>query len=200
MDKRKIRDGSSDPEDNENLRKRVRRLEKELIRKEKSNRTRHRSRKERCVRSTSRETRSGSDHSYRRYYDADRRSYSRDYYPAGRPYDSDSLDGYDGKGRNTRNHSPASNFIEIASEKAPFEQSAEVTGDQGTVEGEETLDKSDNVPEEEEEELPAEIVEMFGDRIMPDRVLAPAVHKDLAVRWEDIIKKGLPSEERKKSA
>jgi len=39
---------------------------------------------------------------------------------------------------------------------------------------------------------------MFGDRILPERVLAPAVHKDLAIRWEDIIKKGLPSEERKK--
>ncbi|RLU16913.1 hypothetical protein DMN91_010982 [Ooceraea biroi] len=38
---------------------------------------------------------------------------------------------------------------------------------------------------------------MLGDRIMPDRVLEPAIHKDLAVRWADIIKNGLPVEERK---
>lgn len=86
------------------------------------------SRKERRVRSTSRETKSGSDNFYRRYYDSNRRSYSRDYYPVDRPYDSDSLNSYDGKDRNTRNHSPASHFIKIASEKAPSEQSTEVIG------------------------------------------------------------------------
>lgn len=87
-------------------------------------------------------------------------------------------------------------LIELASEKLPSKLSVEITDNQEIVEGEEISNKSTNIPEEEgEKELSAEIIEMFGDRILPERILAPAVHKDLTVRWEDIIKKGLTSEE-----
>ncbi|XP_071637821.1 uncharacterized protein [Temnothorax longispinosus] len=206
MGKRKERDLSSGSEDNEELRKRVRRLEKAL-RKEKGERGRskHRSRKERCTsRSTSREVRSGRDYRYKRKYYTNRRSHSRDYYPHGHPYDEDAVDDYEGESRDTRNHSLSSSpsggnlsspeskegeTTQKALEKTPSEQPSGGTGSQGVVE-------SDNVPKGEKE-LSAEIVKMFGERIMPDRTLAPPVHKDLAVRWEDIIKKGLPTEERK---
>ncbi|XP_067208062.1 uncharacterized protein [Linepithema humile] len=65
------------------------------------------------------------------------------------------------------------------------------------------LTDSPAVPEQDqdiakpESVLETEILEIFGDRLLPDRVLAPAVHKHFAVIWGDIIKKGLPTEERK---
>ncbi|KAK2577092.1 hypothetical protein KPH14_001011 [Odynerus spinipes] len=39
--------------------------------------------------------------------------------------------------------------------------------------------------------------EVFGDRLVVERVLTLAIHKDIAVKWEEIVKKGLPAEERK---
>lgn len=49
-----------------------------------------------------------------------------------------------------------------------------------------------------DEELSGEILQMMGQRIAPERIPAQAIHKDLVVRIEEIIKNGLPVEERKK--
>lgn len=48
------------------------------------------------------------------------------------------------------------------------------------------------------EDLDIEILEAIGNRVAEDRVLAPPIPKSIAVRLEDIIKKGLPKEEREK--
>ena len=46
--------------------------------------------------------------------------------------------------------------------------------------------------------LDAVILDLLGKRLVLDRTLAPAVHNDIVVRWEEILKKGLPNEERDK--
>lgn len=51
---------------------------------------------------------------------------------------------------------------------------------------------------QQNEELSADILLMMGQRLAPDRIPAQAVHKDLVVRIEEIIKNGLPVEERTK--
>lgn len=168
--------------------------------------------KECCARSTSQESRSSRGHSYRRGYDAERRSHSRDYYPDGRIYDRESVEDSDKNSHIAEGHPSSSSFViqnlcpsesdminktaRKNSENAPSEPLSQMTGDKEAVEGEKILNKPEAILREENE-LSAEIVKMFGDCIMPDRVLAPAVHKDLAIRWEDNIEKGLPSEERK---
>lgn len=48
-----------------------------------------------------------------------------------------------------------------------------------------------------ETELEADVLEVFGERLRPERVLAPAVHSHLATLWFEIVEKGLPAEERK---
>lgn len=48
----------------------------------------------------------------------------------------------------------------------------------------------------EEEELSEDILQLLGQRILPERVPAQATHKDLVVRIEEILKKGLPREEK----
>ncbi|XP_024877335.1 uncharacterized protein LOC112458126 [Temnothorax curvispinosus] len=48
------------------------------------------------------------------------------------------------------------------------------------------------------EDLDEEILDVIGKRVAEDRVLAPAIPKSIAVRLEDILKKGLPKEEREK--
>jgi len=48
------------------------------------------------------------------------------------------------------------------------------------------------------EDLDVEILEAIGIRVAQDRVLAPAISRSIAVRIEDILKKGLPKEEREK--
>lgn len=48
------------------------------------------------------------------------------------------------------------------------------------------------------EDLDLDILEVIGKRVADDRVLAPAIPKSIAVRLEDIIKKGLPKEEKEK--
>ncbi|KAK2577913.1 hypothetical protein KPH14_011858 [Odynerus spinipes] len=55
-------------------------------------------------------------------------------------------------------------------------------------------------PLDHETELNVDILQVFEDRLVvliKKRVLAPAIHKDIAVRWEEIVKKSLPAEERK---
>lgn len=39
---------------------------------------------------------------------------------------------------------------------------------------------------------------VIGKQVAEDKVLAPAIPKNIAVRLEDILKKGLPKEEREK--
>ncbi|XP_077275330.1 uncharacterized protein LOC143904477 [Temnothorax americanus] len=46
------------------------------------------------------------------------------------------------------------------------------------------------------EDLDVEILEAIGKRVAEDRILAPAIFKSIAVRLENILKKGLPKEER----
>lgn len=48
------------------------------------------------------------------------------------------------------------------------------------------------------EDLDAEIFEAIGERVAQEREMAPAIPKSIAVRIEDILKKGLPKEEREK--
>ena len=52
-------------------------------------------------------------------------------------------------------------------------------------------------PEKEiEEPLQGELLEVIGKRLGEETVLAPAIHTDIVVRWEEILKRGLPKEER----
>ncbi|XP_054012383.1 uncharacterized protein LOC128894573 [Hylaeus anthracinus] len=48
---------------------------------------------------------------------------------------------------------------------------------------------------EHEVELQEEILNVFGTRLEADKKTAAAVHKDLALRWSEVLKKGLPEEE-----
>lgn len=40
------------------------------------------------------------------------------------------------------------------------------------------------------------MLQIIGERLAPERVFAPAIQKDIALRWADIIKTGLPKEEK----
>lgn len=46
------------------------------------------------------------------------------------------------------------------------------------------------------EDLDVEILDAIGKRVAEDRILAPAIPKSIAIRLEDILKKGLPKEAR----
>lgn len=46
----------------------------------------------------------------------------------------------------------------------------------------------------EDEPLDPKILQVIGERLDPDRIFTPAIHKDLAIRIEEIIEKGLPAE------
>ena len=47
-------------------------------------------------------------------------------------------------------------------------------------------------------DLEQEVLQIFGERLVSDRVLAPADSGHLSDIWSDIIIKGLPLEERKR--
>ncbi|XP_011689992.1 PREDICTED: RNA-directed DNA polymerase from mobile element jockey-like [Wasmannia auropunctata] len=49
------------------------------------------------------------------------------------------------------------------------------------------------------ENLEVELLEAIGNRVAAERVLAPAIPRSVAVRLEDILKKGLPKEERERA-
>lgn len=51
---------------------------------------------------------------------------------------------------------------------------------------------------EEEDPLSEDLLKAIGKRLYEDRELAPALHSEFAVRWEEVITKGLPEEERLK--
>lgn len=55
-------------------------------------------------------------------------------------------------------------------------------------------DAPQEIPEHEIE-LQQEIVDVIGARLESDKKTAAAVHKDVALRWSEIVKKGLPPEE-----
>lgn len=46
------------------------------------------------------------------------------------------------------------------------------------------------------ETLDTSFLNIMGKRVVEDRALGPPIYKDIAVRWEDILKKGLPEEEK----
>ena len=41
------------------------------------------------------------------------------------------------------------------------------------------------------------VLKLIGDRVCEVRTLGPAIHADFVVRWEDIIKQGLPTDSKK---
>lgn len=51
--------------------------------------------------------------------------------------------------------------------------------------------------EPEEQALDAELLNALGKRVDSARPLAPPRHKDIMIRWGDILKEGLPEEEKK---
>lgn len=97
----------------------------------------------------------------------------------------------------------------------PTSSSAQITGDSGVPLNKSSSDpQSTTLPvansatdnsavtqqESSEPSLVPEILEAMGKRLDSDNQRAPALHNDIVVRWEDIIKKGLPEEERKISS
>ena len=60
---------------------------------------------------------------------------------------------------------------------------------------------TDAVPaglQEHEIELQQEVLEVIGARLESDKKHAAAIHKDIALRWAEILRNGLPAEEVKK--
>ena len=47
-------------------------------------------------------------------------------------------------------------------------------------------------------DLQQEVLEVIGSRLESDNKLADAIHKDVALRWAEILRNGLPAEEVKK--
>ncbi|XP_045505902.1 uncharacterized protein LOC123702254 [Colias croceus] len=52
----------------------------------------------------------------------------------------------------------------------------------------------DNDKQNEELELDEDVLQLLGDAPKTDTSLGPAIHKDVASRWQDILSKGLPKE------
>ncbi|XP_045497532.1 uncharacterized protein LOC123695669 [Colias croceus] len=52
----------------------------------------------------------------------------------------------------------------------------------------------DNDKQNEELELGEDVLQLLGDAPKTDTSLGPAIHKDVASRWQDILSKGLPKE------
>ena len=51
--------------------------------------------------------------------------------------------------------------------------------------------------EPEEQALDAALLNALGKRVDSANPLAPPLHKDIMIRWSDILKEGLPEEEKK---
>lgn len=49
---------------------------------------------------------------------------------------------------------------------------------------------------EEESALDPEILEVIGKRLTSEKVFGEAIHQDVAVRWLDVLKQGLPKDEK----
>ncbi|GAB0090872.1 hypothetical protein DMENIID0001_056410 [Sergentomyia squamirostris] len=94
-------------------------------------------------------------------------------------------------------------------ENAPVEQSddddsdesvREILSENDPVLGSENISPNVNPdvgkPAEEMREgaLPEDILNVLGKRLYEDRASAPEVHADLAIRWNEILEKGIPSE------
>ena len=83
----------------------------------------------------------------------------------------------------------------------PVDDTTQPTVKPGETSSSSSIPKPDTSRQEDEivvEDLDVEILEAIGKRVAEDRVLAPAIPKSIAVRLEDILKKGLPKEEREK--
>lgn len=57
------------------------------------------------------------------------------------------------------------------------------------------IDPSAAVLPEHEVELQQDVLEVMGARLEPDKKYSAAVHKDVALRWAEIFRNGLPAEE-----
>lgn len=67
----------------------------------------------------------------------------------------------------------------------------------GAAEAEATEELTTDIPEHEID-LQQEVLEVIGSRLESDNKLADAIHKDVALRWAEILRNGLPAEEVKK--
>lgn len=54
------------------------------------------------------------------------------------------------------------------------------------------------IPSDQGEELDGSILELIGNRLIQEKILATDIHKDLAIRWKDVLIKGLPLEDKTK--
>ncbi|XP_076549239.1 uncharacterized protein LOC143306884 [Osmia lignaria lignaria] len=92
----------------------------------------------------------------------------------------------------TGNQSKAQTNIENITADKPTDKPIEENTPSGS---------SEEVPKqvpEHEIELEEEIINVLGVRLETDKKPAAAVHKDVALRWSEILRKGLPTEEVKK--
>ncbi|XP_071639730.1 uncharacterized protein [Temnothorax longispinosus] len=77
----------------------------------------------------------------------------------------------------------------------PHTENAEAaeSDSQANVPNEATLDNQANVPTEAA--LDKDVLDVIGKRFAEERTLAEPLHSDVVVRWEEILKLGLPTEE-----
>ena len=148
------------------------------------------------------------------------RTSRRDYYRRNRRSDSERSyrdERYGHYGRDpSRSHSADTNYDTIEDKstdpkdgpsqdkrtKSPSRQAVETEKDTPAA-GDDKQESDDKVNSPtskdliDENKLSAEELEVIGERINPDRALAPEANLDLVVRIQEIIKKGLPAEEKK---
>lgn len=70
----------------------------------------------------------------------------------------------------------------------------------GAVVGEEATANSATASNQESAGLDVEILKAIGCRYLQDRQLSDPINDQMALRWEDIVKQGLPQEDREKIA
>lgn len=79
-------------------------------------------------------------------------------------------------------------------------QSGQVAQEATSVQGlnPEGKSSSTDIQNKKEPDLDSEILQTIGERVHSDRKLAPAIHTKFATGIEEVIKKGLPADKRKK--
>lgn len=55
-----------------------------------------------------------------------------------------------------------------------------------------------STPEKTETDLDEETLLLLGDAPKPEEILGPNIHKDVALRWQEVVAKGLPKEAKEK--
>ncbi|XP_043277062.1 uncharacterized protein [Venturia canescens] len=189
MSRKRGRTVSTDSEDKENdLDKRIKRLEELIWRKEKKKEKRRRRRQH-----SSRHSRDSSDS--RRSYEGrqsqtSRQSFSNDESDVEKDLVHDrernivgdtQTDENAANGTEQRNETPATHGAKDMAIDDDHSVPLQVP--------ETRIDSGDVV-------LDPKILEVMGKRFLEDRVLAAAIPNDLGIRWEEILKSGMPSEDR----